>query len=123
MTGTLLQEVRRCGRPRAGPAPAAVDNAGLPAMADARLRTTAAQRLYLKIATLPDDTSTLRTALRNMAWVLGDKALAMLLGLLIFGLIARALGPAGSGHFAYATALLQVGLGLSLVCSCRVFAA
>jgi O-antigen/teichoic acid export membrane protein len=56
-------------------------------------------------------------ALRNMAWVLGDKALAMALGLLIFGLIGRALGPAGSGHFAFATALLQVGLGLSLVVS------
>ncbi len=66
-----------------------------------------------------------------MAWVLGDKLLAVGLGLLIFGLIARHLGPAGSGHFAYATALLQVGLGLSLVCSgtallprfCRIQAA
>lgn len=57
------------------------------------------------------------TALRNMAWVLGDKALAMGVGLLIFGLIGRKLGPVGSGHFAYATALLQVGLGLSLVVS------
>jgi polysaccharide transporter, PST family len=73
----------------------------------------------------------LRTTLRNMAWVLGDKVLAMALGLLIFGLIARALGPSGSGHFAYATALLQVGLGMSLVCSgaallprfCRIHAA
>ena len=70
-------------------------------------------------------------ALRNMAWVLGDKVVAMVLGLVIFGLIARALGPSGSGHFAYATALLQVGLGLSLVCSgnallprfCRMHAA
>jgi O-antigen/teichoic acid export membrane protein len=52
-----------------------------------------------------------------MAWVLGDKALAMVVGLMIFGLIGRALGPIGSGHFAYATALLQVGLGLSLVVS------
>ncbi len=58
-----------------------------------------------------------RIALTNMAWVLGDKVVAMVLGLVIFGLIARALGPSGSGHFAYATALLQVGLGLSLVCS------
>ncbi len=52
-----------------------------------------------------------------MAWVLGDKALAMAVGLLIFGLIGRTLGPIGSGHFAYATALLQVGLGMSLVVS------
>jgi PST family polysaccharide transporter len=58
-----------------------------------------------------------RVALSNMGWVLGDKVVAMVLGLVIFGLIARALGPSGSGHFAYATALLQVGLGLSLVCS------
>ncbi len=74
---------------------------------------------------------TARVALSNMAWVLGDKLLAMGLGLVIFGLIARALGPIGSGHFAYAIALLQVGLGLSLVCSgsallprfCRMHAA
>ncbi len=58
-----------------------------------------------------------RVALSNVAWVLGDKVVAMVLGLVIFGLIARALGPTGSRHFAYATALLQVGLGLSLVCS------
>ena len=58
-----------------------------------------------------------QTALRNMGWILGDKVLAMALGLVIFGLIARALGPVGSGHFAFAAALLQVGLGLSLVCS------
>ncbi len=82
-------------------------------------------------ASLPVPSASMRTALRNMAWVLGDKALAMALGLLIVGLIARSLGPVGSGHFAYAAALLQVGLGLSLVCSgsallprfCRINAA
>lgn len=58
-----------------------------------------------------------RDAVRNMAWLLGDKALALVVGLGVHGLIARALGPAGSGHFAYASALLQVGLGLSLVCA------
>lgn len=56
-------------------------------------------------------------ALRNLAWILGDKAFAMAAGLLIFGLIGRAFGPEGAGHFAYAAALLQVGLGLALVCS------
>lgn len=60
---------------------------------------------------------TIRLALGNMIWILGDKVLAMVLGLLIFGLIGRALGPVGSGHFAFAAALLQVALGLSLVCS------
>ncbi len=58
-----------------------------------------------------------RVALSNMAWILGDKAMAMVLGLLIFGMIGRALGPVGAGHFAFAAALLQVALGLSLVCS------
>ena len=75
--------------------------------------------------------ATLRVALGNMAWILGDKALAMALGLLIFGMIGRALGPVGAGHFAFAAALLQVALGLSLVCSasgllprfCRMHAA
>ncbi len=56
-------------------------------------------------------------ALYNMAWLLGDKAFALLAGLVIFGAIARTYGPAGSGHFAYASALLQTGLGLSLVCA------
>ena len=55
--------------------------------------------------------------LSNMAWLLGDKALALLIGLIIFGSIARAYGPVGSGHFAYASALLQIGLSLSLVCA------
>ncbi|CAM5792710.1 oligosaccharide flippase family protein [Rhizobacter fulvus] len=58
-----------------------------------------------------------RDAARNMAWLLGDKSLALLIGLGVQGLIARHLGPVGSGHFAYAAALLQVGLGLSLVCA------
>jgi O-antigen/teichoic acid export membrane protein len=56
-------------------------------------------------------------ALRNLAWLMTDKALALVFGLLVFGLIARAYGPVGSGHFAFALALLQTALGLSLVCS------
>lgn len=72
-----------------------------------------------------------REAARNIAWLLGDKAFALLVGLGVQGLIARHLGPVGSGHFAYAAALLQVGLGLSLVCAagallprfCRMHAA
>jgi O-antigen/teichoic acid export membrane protein len=57
------------------------------------------------------------TALRNMAWLLGDKGLALIVGLGIQGLIARSLGPEGSGHFAFASAMLQTGLGLSLACA------
>lgn len=56
-------------------------------------------------------------ALANMAWLLGDKAFALVAGLAIFGLIARTLGPAGAGHFTYGAAVLQTGLGLSLVCA------
>lgn len=70
-------------------------------------------------------------AVGNMAWLLGDKAFALVVGLAIAGLIARSQGPVGSGHFAYASALLQIGLGLSLVCAgvallprfCRIGAA
>jgi polysaccharide transporter, PST family len=54
---------------------------------------------------------------RNMLWLSADKAVAVALGLLIFGLIARTLGPAGAGRFSYAVAVLQTTLGLSLVCS------
>ncbi len=56
-------------------------------------------------------------ALRNFGWLMTDKALAVVFGLAVFGLIARYYGPAGSGHYAYALALLQSALGLSLVCS------
>jgi polysaccharide transporter, PST family len=56
-------------------------------------------------------------ALRNVLWLFGDKVFAVVVGLAVFGLIARHHGPEASGHFAYATALLQVGLGLALVCS------
>lgn len=57
------------------------------------------------------------TAARNFAWLLLDKGLAVVFGLTVFGLIARGLGSAASGHFAYALALLQSALGLSMVCS------
>jgi O-antigen/teichoic acid export membrane protein len=56
-------------------------------------------------------------ATRNFAWLAGDKGVATLLGLLVFGLIARRYGPVGSGHYAFALTLLQTALGLSLVCS------
>lgn len=52
-----------------------------------------------------------------MAWLLGDKGLALLVGLTIVGLIGRTFGPTGSGHFAYASAMLQTTLGLSMVCA------
>jgi PST family polysaccharide transporter len=55
-------------------------------------------------------------ATRNFAWLAGDKTLATLFGVLVFGLIARRYGPVGSGHYAFAVTLLQTALGLSLVC-------
>jgi O-antigen/teichoic acid export membrane protein len=57
------------------------------------------------------------TAVRNFAWLMVDKSLALFFGLTVFGLIARWFGSTASGHFAYALALLQSALGLSLVCS------
>jgi O-antigen/teichoic acid export membrane protein len=59
-------------------------------------------------------------ALKNFFWMAGDKALAVVVGLFVFGLIARTYGPVGSGHFAFAAAVLQSALGLSLVCSAAV---
>lgn len=55
-------------------------------------------------------------AARNFAWLATDKVASTLLGLLVFGLIARHYGPVGSGHYAYALTLLQTALGMSLVC-------
>jgi polysaccharide transporter, PST family len=57
------------------------------------------------------------SALRNALWLGGDKAVSVVAGLVVFGLIARAFGPEGSGHLAFAMAVLQTALGLSLVCS------
>ncbi|HUL66978.1 MAG TPA: hypothetical protein VLW55_20435 [Burkholderiaceae bacterium] len=59
-------------------------------------------------------------ATRNFVWLMLDKALGIFFGLAVFGLIARWFGSAASGHFAYALALLQTALGLSLVCSAAV---
>jgi O-antigen/teichoic acid export membrane protein len=59
-------------------------------------------------------------AARNFIWLMLDKALGIFFGLAVFGLIARSFGSAASGHFAYALALLQSALGLSLVCSAAV---
>ncbi|HUL66526.1 MAG TPA: oligosaccharide flippase family protein, partial [Burkholderiaceae bacterium] len=59
-------------------------------------------------------------ATRNFVWLMLDKALSILFGLTVFGLIARSFGSSASGHFAYALALLQTALGLSLVCSAAV---
>ena len=57
------------------------------------------------------------TALRNLAWLTGDKLLSVLIGLFVFGLIARHFGPEGAGRFSYSVAVLQSTLGLALVCS------
>lgn len=59
-------------------------------------------------------------ALRNLAWMMVDKAVAVAVGLAVFGLIARSFGPVVSGHLAYALAVFQAALGLSLVCSASV---
>jgi PST family polysaccharide transporter len=60
---------------------------------------------------------TARAALRNLLWLSGDKVVSVVLGLLVFGLIARHFGPSGAGQFSYGVAVLQAALGLSLVCS------
>jgi PST family polysaccharide transporter len=62
-------------------------------------------------------TGTSATALRNLLWLGSDKLISVMLGLLVFGLIARHYGPSGAGQFSYGVALLQTALGLSLVCS------
>jgi O-antigen/teichoic acid export membrane protein len=56
-------------------------------------------------------------ALRNLAWLTGDKVVSVVLGLAVFGLIARAYGPEGAGRFSYSAVVLQIGLSLALVCS------
>jgi hypothetical protein len=53
-------------------------------------------------------------ALRNLLWLSADKVVAVVLGLLVFGMIARHFGPGGAGQFSYGVAVLQTTLGLSL---------
>jgi O-antigen/teichoic acid export membrane protein len=67
--------------------------------------------------TLPGASFARQAALRNALWLGGDKVVSVVLGLLVFGLIARAYGATGAGQFSYALAVLQAALGLSLVCS------
>jgi PST family polysaccharide transporter len=55
--------------------------------------------------------------MRNLLWLSADKVVAVVLGLLVFGMIARHFGPGGAGQFSYGVAMLQTTLGLSLVCS------
>ncbi len=75
----------------------------------------------LEPAAPPRDTlapaGTKMTAARNFAWLMLDKGLAVVFGLIVFGVIARGLGSTASGHFAYAIAVVQTALGLSMVCS------
>jgi polysaccharide transporter, PST family len=68
-------------------------------------------------SSLPRADDAARTALRNLAWLSGDKVISVVLGLLMYGLIARHYGPVGAGQFSYGVAVLQAALGLSLVCS------
>lgn len=83
--------------------------ASLPTSLDARARMT---------PSAPEPARSGRAAaLRNAGWLLGDKAIALLAGLLVFGLIGRRYGPEIVGHFAFAVALLQTTLGLAQVCS------
>ncbi|HEU4622682.1 MAG TPA: oligosaccharide flippase family protein [Burkholderiaceae bacterium] len=68
-------------------------------------------------ANLPPRRTVRLAVLRNFLWLFADKALAIVVGLVVFGLLARQYGPVGSGHYAYAMALLQTTLGLSFVCA------
>jgi O-antigen/teichoic acid export membrane protein len=65
----------------------------------------------------PTRSGQLTHALRNAIWLGGDKLISIFAGLLVFGMVARTYGPEGSGHLAFAMAVLQTALGLSLVCS------
>jgi O-antigen/teichoic acid export membrane protein len=69
---------------------------------------------------LPPARNVVNSALRNFLWLFGDKLLSVVLGLAVFGLIARHYGAEVSGHFAYSVSILQTALGLSLVCSAAV---
>lgn len=84
----------------------------------------ATQTLAERISAPPRFRAAMRSsrsaALRNLAWMMVDKAIAVAVGLAVFGLVARWFGPVTSGHLAYALAVFQAALGLSLVCSASV---
>lgn len=81
---------------------------------------TAEQRMSAPPHSVPLRSPARTAAIRNFAWLMLDKALAVVFGLAVFGLIARTLGPVASGHMAYGLALMQAALGMSLICSASV---
>ncbi|WP_454742139.1 lipopolysaccharide biosynthesis protein [Cupriavidus necator] len=56
----------------------------------------------------------------NLLWMLADRGLQVLIGIVIVGMLARALGAEGFGHFQYAQSLVFIAASVPLICAAEV---
>lgn len=56
----------------------------------------------------------------NLLWLLADRGLQVIVGIVVVGMVARALGAEGFGHFQYAQSLVFIAASIPLICSAEV---
>lgn len=56
----------------------------------------------------------------NLLWLLADRGLQVAVGIVVVGMLARALGAEGFGHFQYAQSLVFIAASIPLICSAEV---
>ncbi|WP_066731786.1 lipopolysaccharide biosynthesis protein [Cupriavidus sp. D384] len=61
-----------------------------------------------------------RVVASNLLWMLADRGLQVGVGIAVVGMLARALGTEGFGHFQYAQSLVFIAAAIPLVCSAEV---
>lgn len=61
-----------------------------------------------------------RVVASNLLWMLADRGLQVATGIVVVGMLARALGTEGFGHFQYAQSLVYIAAAIPLICSAEV---
>lgn len=61
-----------------------------------------------------------RVVANNLLWMLADRGLQVGVGIAVVGMLARALGTEGFGHFQYAQSLVFIAAAIPLLCSAEV---
>ncbi|WP_454752334.1 lipopolysaccharide biosynthesis protein [Cupriavidus necator] len=56
----------------------------------------------------------------NLIWMLADRGLQVAVGIVLVGMLARALGVDGFAHFQYAQSLVFIAASIPLICSAEV---
>ncbi|ELA00690.1 hypothetical protein Cmtc_21980 [Cupriavidus sp. TKC] len=61
-----------------------------------------------------------RVVASNLLWMLADRGIQVGVGIAVVGMLARALGTEGFGHFQYAQSLVYIAAAIPLICSAEV---